>query len=57
MQHGIIPLNEWNILKLKMKHPQAASPEPELLLPDGTPNIHPIRFDSKTSEEDRKPVM
>ena len=40
-----------------MKHPQAANPVSEVLLPAGTPNIHPIRFESKTSEEDCKAVM
>ena len=57
MQHGIIYLNEQTILILKVKHPQAANPVSEVLLPAGTPNIHPIRFESKTSEEDCKAVM
>lgn len=41
---------KWNILKLRIL-------VSEVLLPAGTPNIHPIRFESKTSEEDCKAVM
>ena len=56
MKHGIIPLNEQTILKLKMKR-HAVNPEPDVLLPDGSLNIHLIRFESKTSEEDWKTVL
>ena len=32
VQHRVLSLNEETILKLKMKHPQAVDPEPEVLL-------------------------
>ena len=51
MQHGILPLSEETILKLKMKHLQDVNPEPEVLLPDAVPNVHPSRSESITAEE------
>ena len=51
MQYRSLPLNEETFLKLKMKHPQAVNPEPEVLLPDGVPNVHPIRFEITPAED------
>lgn len=51
MQYRILPLNEETVLKLKTKHPQAVNPEPEVLLPDGVPNVHPIRFEIIPAED------
>ena len=47
MDHGILPLNDDSISKLKMKHSQASAPDPIILLPDEAQNIHPIS--TKTS--------
>ena len=43
MDHRILPLNDETISKLKMKHHQASSPDPTILLPDEAQNIHLIR--------------
>ena len=51
MDHGILPLNDDNISKLKMKHPQASPPDPTILLSDEGQNIHPIRYEDITAEE------
>ena len=57
MQHEIFHPNEEVMLKLKIKHTLAINPEPDLLLPDGAPNVHPIRFESTTAEEVWKIAM
>ena len=51
MDHGILPLNDDSISKLKMKHPQASAPDPIILLPDEAQNIHTIS--TKTSQPKR----
>ena len=55
--HGILPLNDDTISKLRMKHPKAVNPDPVVLLPDDTPNVHPIRFECITAEEVRKAAI
>ena len=51
MDHGILPLNDDSISKLKMKHSQVSAPDPIILLPDEAQNIHPIS--TKTSQPKR----
>ena len=57
MDHGILPLNDDTISKLKMKHPQASDPDPIIFLPDEARNIHPIRYEDITTEKVRKAVI
>ena len=57
MDHGILPLNDDTISKLKMKHPQASAPDPIILLPDEAQNIHPIRYEDITAEKVRKAAI
>ena len=57
MDHGILPLNDDTISKLKMKHPQASAPDPTILLPDEGLNIHPVRYEDITAEEVRKAAI
>ena len=54
MKHGILPLNDDTISKLRMKHPKAVNPDHVVLLPGDTPNVHPIRFECITTEEVRR---
>ena len=57
MDHGILPLNDDTISKLKMNHPQALAPEPKIFLPDEAQNIHPIRYEEITAAEVRKAAI
>ena len=54
MDHGILPLNNDTISKLKIKHPQASAPDTIILVPDEAQNIHPIRYEDITAEKVRK---
>ena len=47
---GILLLNEETILKLKMEHPQAVNPDPEVLFPDYDLKICPVQFKSVTTK-------
>ena len=51
IDHGILPLNDDTISKLKMKHPQASAPDPIVLLPDEAQNIDPIRYRHITAQK------
>ena len=57
MDHGILPLNDDTISKVKMKHPQASAPDTLILLPDEAQNIHPIRHEDITAKKVRKAVI
>ena len=57
MNHGIFPLNDDTIPKLKMKHPQASASDPIILLLDEAQNIHTIRYDDITAKEVRKAAI
>ena len=57
MDHGILPVNDDTISKLKMKHPQVSAPDPIILLPDEAQNIHPIRYEDITAEKVRKTAI
>ena len=54
MQHGILPLNDSTLEQLKQKHPQGVDPAKDILLPNETEVIHPIKFESINSELIRK---
>ena len=57
MTHGIFPVNDDTIPKLKMKHPQASASDPIILLFDEAQNIHTIRYDEITAKEVRKTAI
>ena len=52
MDHGILPLNDGSISKLKMKHPQASAPDPKpcslmklkIFIQSGTKTSQPKRY-------------
>ena len=50
-------MNDDTIFKLKMKHSQASAPDPIILPPDESQNIHPIRYEDITAEEVRKAAI
>ena len=53
MDHGILPLNDESISKIK-KHPQTSAPDPINLLLDEVQNIHSIKYEDIAAEEVRK---
>ena len=57
MENGILPLNEETLAALRMKHPNAAPADPEILLPGELPVVHPIRYENINSEEIRKAAL
>ena len=57
MDHGILPLNDESISKIKMKHPQASAPDPIILLPDEAQNIHSIKYEDISAEKVRKAAI
>ena len=57
MDHGILPLNDDTICKLKMKHPQVSAPDPIILLPDEAQNIHLIWYKDITTKKVRKTAI
>ena len=46
MKNGVLPLNKKTLEQLKQKHPQRRDSDPEIMLPDKTEEIHPIKFES-----------
>ena len=57
IDHGILPLNDDTISKLKMKHPQASAPVPIFFLPDEAQDIDPIRYKYITAQKVRKAAI
>ena len=46
MKNGVLPLNKKTLEQLKQKHPQRRDANPEIMLPEKTEEIHPIKFES-----------
>ena len=57
MKSGVLPLNKKTLEQLKKKHPQRLDADPEIMLPDKTEEIHPIKFDSIDAENVRKAAL
>jgi len=50
MQDGLLPLNDQTLELLRAKHPEPRAAFEEIMLPDEPRHIHPILFESITSE-------
>ena len=46
MKNDFLPLNKKTLEQLKQKHPQRRDANPEIMLPEKTEEIHPIKFES-----------
>ena len=46
MQNGILPLNDQTLYHINQKHPHSKDADPEVLLPDISEEIHPIKSHS-----------
>ena len=50
MQNGVLPLIDETLQLLSQKHPEEKTPSNNILLPDTTVQVHPIRFEEINSE-------
>ena len=57
MQNGILPLNDETLHQIKLKHPHGKDAHPEVLLPDISEEIHPIKFHSIDAESVKKAIL
>ena len=54
MQNGVLPLIDETLQLLSQKHPEEKTPSNNILLPDTTVQVHPIRFEEINSESIRQ---
>ena len=57
MQNGILPLNDQTLYQMKQKHPRGKDAYPEVLLPDITDKIQPIKFHSIDAGSVKKEIL
>ena len=50
MKYGILSLTEKSVQQLKQKHPPRCNGDPEVLLPEKSEEVHPIKFASIDAE-------
>ena len=57
MQNGILPLNDQTLHQIKQKHRHGKDAHPEILLPDMSEEIDPIKFHSTDAENVKKAIL